>query len=69
MIHIDPYSEIEGTLIRGWTFTVICSNVLKYLKLWPQSGRGMVDLAAIQQKIISFRNERDWAQFHDPSPR
>ena len=20
----------------------------------------------IQQKIISFRNERDWAQFHDP---
>ena len=29
-------------------------------------GRGMVDLAAIQKKIISFRNERDWAQFHDP---
>jgi NTP pyrophosphatase (non-canonical NTP hydrolase) len=27
---------------------------------------GMVDLAAIQKKIISFRNERDWAQFHDP---
>jgi len=26
----------------------------------------MVDLAAIQQKIIAFRNERDWAQFHDP---
>jgi dCTP diphosphatase len=26
----------------------------------------MVDLAAIQKKIISFRNERDWAQFHDP---
>ncbi len=26
----------------------------------------MVDLASIQQKIISFRNERDWAQFHDP---
>ena len=26
----------------------------------------MEDLAAIQQKIIAFRNERDWAQFHDP---
>lgn len=25
-----------------------------------------VDLNAIQQKILSFRNERDWAQFHDP---
>ena len=24
------------------------------------------DLEAIQQKIISFQNERDWAQFHDP---
>ena len=26
----------------------------------------MADLAAIQQKIIAFRNERDWSQFHDP---
>jgi len=26
----------------------------------------MADLESIQQKIISFRNERDWAQFHDP---
>ncbi len=26
----------------------------------------MADLASIQKKIISFRNERDWAQFHDP---
>ncbi len=26
----------------------------------------MVHLSAIQQKIISFRDERDWAQFHDP---
>ncbi len=26
----------------------------------------MADLAAIQKKIIAFRNERDWAQFHDP---
>src|SRR3990172_6477316 len=26
----------------------------------------MVDLESIQQKIILFRNERDWAQFHDP---
>jgi len=32
----------------------------------PQSGRGMADLEAIQKKILSFRNERDWAQFHDP---
>jgi len=24
------------------------------------------DLYTIQQKIIAFRNERDWAQFHDP---
>ncbi len=26
----------------------------------------MADLTSIQQKIIAFRNERDWAQFHDP---
>ena len=26
----------------------------------------MADLESIQEKIISFRNERDWAQFHDP---
>jgi NTP pyrophosphatase (non-canonical NTP hydrolase) len=26
----------------------------------------MADLEAVQQKIIAFRNERDWAQFHDP---
>ncbi len=26
----------------------------------------MVDLESIQEKIISFRNERDWAQFHNP---
>ena len=26
----------------------------------------MVDLESIQKKILSFRNERDWAQFHDP---
>jgi dCTP diphosphatase len=26
----------------------------------------MADLDSIQQKIIAFRNERDWAQFHDP---
>ncbi len=26
----------------------------------------MADLEYIQQKIISFRNERDWAQFYDP---
>ncbi len=26
----------------------------------------MSDLEAVQKKIISFRNERDWAQFHDP---
>jgi NTP pyrophosphatase (non-canonical NTP hydrolase) len=26
----------------------------------------MPSLASIQQKIIAFRNERDWAQFHDP---
>ena len=26
----------------------------------------MADLESIQKKIISFRNERDWAQFHDP---
>jgi len=26
----------------------------------------MADLKSIQQTIISFRNERDWAQFHDP---
>jgi NTP pyrophosphatase (non-canonical NTP hydrolase) len=24
------------------------------------------DLESIQQQIIAFRNERDWAQFHDP---
>jgi dCTP diphosphatase len=26
----------------------------------------MSDLKKIKQKILSFRNERDWAQFHDP---
>ncbi len=26
----------------------------------------MADLKTIQKKIISFRNDRDWAQFHDP---
>ncbi len=26
----------------------------------------MTDLGSIQQKIIAFRNARDWAQFHDP---
>ena len=26
----------------------------------------MADLESIQKKIISIRNERDWAQFHDP---
>ena len=30
------------------------------------AGRGMADLETIQKKIITFRNERDWAQFHDP---
>lgn len=26
----------------------------------------MPDLEFIRQKVIAFRNERDWAQFHDP---
>jgi NTP pyrophosphatase (non-canonical NTP hydrolase) len=26
----------------------------------------MPNLESIQQKILAFRNERDWAQFHDP---
>jgi len=26
----------------------------------------MADLESIRQKILGFRNERDWAQFHDP---
>ncbi len=26
----------------------------------------MSDLSKIQQKILDFRNARDWAQFHDP---
>ena len=26
----------------------------------------MTGLEAIQKKIIAFRNERDWSQFHDP---
>jgi NTP pyrophosphatase (non-canonical NTP hydrolase) len=26
----------------------------------------MNDLKRIQEKIIAFRDERDWAQFHDP---
>ncbi len=26
----------------------------------------MADLETIQKKILSFRNERHWAQFHDP---
>lgn len=49
-----------------WTFAASCSNVLNYLRELPQSGRGMPDLEPIQKKIIAFRSERDWAQFHDP---
>ena len=26
----------------------------------------MADFQSIQKKIIAFRDERDWAQFHDP---
>ena len=26
----------------------------------------MSDLESTQKKILSFRNEREWAQFHDP---
>ncbi len=26
----------------------------------------MAEFSSVQQKIISYRNERDWAQFHDP---
>lgn len=26
----------------------------------------MADLAAVLRTIIAFRNEREWAQFHDP---
>ncbi|MDH4162188.1 MAG: nucleotide pyrophosphohydrolase [Nitrospirota bacterium] len=26
----------------------------------------MADLESIRKKIVAFRNERDWAQFHDP---
>ena len=26
----------------------------------------MADFENIQRKIFDFRNERDWAQFHDP---
>jgi NTP pyrophosphatase (non-canonical NTP hydrolase) len=26
----------------------------------------MSDFSALQKKILAFRNERDWAQFHDP---
>ncbi len=26
----------------------------------------MTNLASLQKKILGFRNERDWAQFHDP---
>lgn len=26
----------------------------------------MAELQSIQEKIIAFRNERDWSQFHDP---
>ena len=26
----------------------------------------MADLESIREKIVAFRNERDWAQFHDP---
>ncbi len=26
----------------------------------------MTELSKIQEKILAFRNERDWAQFHDP---
>ncbi len=31
-----------------------------------RGGRSMTAFESIQKKIISFRNERDWRQFHDP---
>ncbi len=62
----DLCNEIEVTLIRGWTFPTACSKVLDYYGINSSRGGAWLILDSIQKKIISFRNERDWAQFHDP---
>jgi NTP pyrophosphatase (non-canonical NTP hydrolase) len=43
------------------TYRKVCTS-----KGYLRSGGLMADLESIQKKIISFRNERDWAQVHDP---
>jgi len=49
-----------------WTYIINCCKVFNQLSAYQEFESGMVDLVAIQNKIIAFRNERDWAQFHDP---
>ena len=48
-----------------WTFRSTCSKVVNHYSA-IREGRSMPDLEDIQRKILAFRNERDWAQFHDP---
>jgi len=39
---------------------------IKNSKAFLKFENDMYDLKSIQKKILDFRNERDWAQFHDP---
>lgn len=41
--------------------------VLKsYTHTYARKGFGMSDFATFTQKLIAFRNEREWQQFHKP---
>jgi len=58
----------------NFTFTIqrfYCTLRHVYIPILADAWRVLLnpmsaDLNDIQQKIIAFRNERDWAQFHDP---
>ncbi len=39
---------------------------IKNSKAFLKFENDMYDLKSIQKKILDFRNDRDWAQFHDP---
>ena len=44
---------------------IFCTPILTTARRAPFNAMS-TDLNNIRQKILDFRNERDWAQFHDP---
>jgi hypothetical protein len=56
-------------LLSGLLQPFVVKSLLIQLFASKTAWRIMADLESIQQKIISFRNKRDWAQFRDPLPR